>query len=358
MTSMAAPTGSAPASALAAFSRQLSASSLSPVLLLWMGGSRVLAGAMTPGEMIAANALAIAALIPLMSVVSNVQNLQFLAATIERLADVLDTEPERDDGHVVARYDGSVELDGVGYRYSPQSPPVLVDCSIRLRAGSTVAVVGRSGSGKSTLAGLVLGLRPPTTGTIRYGGVDASDLHPRALRRRFGAVLQDPALFSGTIRSNIALSDPSMPVERVVRAARLAAIHDDVVAMPMGYDTQLADRGAGLSGGQRQRLALARALASEPAVLVLDEATSHLDSVTESRVDDAVRTIGCTRLIIAHRLSTVRHADEIIVLEAGRIVERGTHHSLLAAGGAYADLVAGQTVGAATSPHAEPATAG
>jgi len=324
--------------------------SLSPVLLLWMGGSRVLAGTMTPGEMIAANALAIAALIPLMSVVSNVQDLQFLAATLERLADVLDTEPERDGGLVVAGYDGSVELDGVGYRYAPQSPPVLVDCSIHLRAGSTVAIVGRSGSGKSTLAGLVLGLRTPTSGTVRYGGVDAADLHPQALRRRFGAVLQDPALFSGTIRSNIALSDPAMPIGQVVRAAQLAAIHDDVVAMPMGYDTQLADRGAGLSGGQRQRLALARALASAPAVLVLDEATSHLDSVTEARVDDAIRTVGCTRLIIAHRLSTVRHADEIIVLEAGRIVERGTHRSLLAAGGAYADLVAEQTTGTRRRP--------
>jgi ATP-binding cassette, subfamily B, bacterial len=316
---------------------------LGPMVLLFAGGQRVLAGTMTPGTMVALNALALAAMTPLISVVSSVQRLQFVASMIERLADVLDAEPERAGGHVLESFTGAIELDEVSFRYSPQGPLAVDRCSLSIAPGTTVAIAGRSGSGKSTLASLLLMLHQPEAGTIRFDGHDAELLDIHSVRRRLGVVLQEPALFSGTIRDNIAICDPAMALADVVAAAKLAAIHDDIVTLPMGYETNLADRGAGLSGGQRQRLALARALAGKPAVLVLDEATSHLDAITEAAVDRAVRAAGCTRILIAHRLSTVRHADEIIVLDHGRIVERGTHDALLAANGPYSELIAEQS---------------
>lgn len=315
---------------------------IGPIVLLWVGGQRVLAGTMTPGTMVALNALALAAMTPLISVVSSVQRMQFVASLIERLADVLDAEPERTGGRVLSCFAGAIELDDVSFRYSPQGPWAIEHCSLSIEAGHTVAIVGRSGSGKSTLANLVLVLHQPTEGTIRYDGLPERSLDLKSLRHRFGVVLQESALFSGSIRDNIALCDPTMALDRVVAAAQRAAIHDDIVMLPMGYETNLADRGAGLSGGQRQRIALARALAVRPAVLVLDEATSHLDAITEAAVDRALRAVGCTRILIAHRLSTVRHADEIIVLDHGRVVERGTHDSLLMSGGHYASLIAEQ----------------
>ncbi|MGB8859558.1 MAG: ATP-binding cassette domain-containing protein, partial [Ilumatobacteraceae bacterium] len=318
---------------------------IGPIALLWIGGQRVIDGTMSPGTMVALNALALAAMAPLISVVSGLQRLQFVASLIERLADVLDAEPERTDGCELAAIEGSIAIEDVGFRYANQGPWAIEHCSLEVTAGTTVAIVGRSGSGKSTLANLLLLLHQPTTGTIRYDGIPAESLQLGSIRRRFGVVLQEPALFSGTILENIAVCDPEMGFERVVAAARCAAIHDEIVQLPLGYDTHLADRGAGLSGGQRQRIALARALATEPAVLVLDEATSHLDVITEAAVERAVRAIGCTRIVIAHRLSTVRHADTIIVMDDGRIVEQGTHDSLMRLAGQYAALVGEQSVG-------------
>jgi ABC-type bacteriocin/lantibiotic exporter with double-glycine peptidase domain len=327
-----------------------------PAVLLWTGGVRVLAGTMTLGTMVAVNAMAFAALVPLISVVSGLQRLQFVGSLVDRLADVFDAEPERRDGRRLTSFAGRIDLTDVSFRYAAHAPLALDRCSLSIDAGATVAIVGRSGSGKSTLAGLLVLLHEPTEGTIRFDGVAAGELEPRALRRRFGVVLQDPSLFSGSIRDNIALHDPDMALDDVVHAARLAAIHDDIVGLPMGYATVLSDGGGGLSGGQRQRLALARALAARPAVLVLDEATSQLDVLTESAVDRALRTVGCTRVIIAHRLSTVRCADEIVVLDHGRIVERGSHDDLLHRGGHFADLVAEQLTADAVSAFIAPSS--
>jgi ABC-type bacteriocin/lantibiotic exporter with double-glycine peptidase domain len=205
-----------------------------------------------------------------------------------------------------------------------------------------VALVGATGSGKSTLGKLLLGLFEPTEGEVLYDGISLQHFDYRTLRRQFGVVLQEPVLFSDSIRRNLAFHAPDRPPSDVVEAARLAAIHDDIERMPMGYETIVGEGGGGLSGGQVQRVALARALVHRPAVLLLDEATSHLDVVTEREVERNLSTLTCTRIVIAHRLSTIRTADLIVVVEHGTIVERGRHDELLARNGHYAALVRGQ----------------
>jgi ABC-type bacteriocin/lantibiotic exporter with double-glycine peptidase domain len=238
-----------------------------------------------------------------------------------------------------------VEFRDVRYAY-PGHPTAVDGINLAIERGELIALVGRSGSGKSTLALLLLGLYAPTEGDILYDGISLQRLDYRALRSQFGVVLQEGCLFSSSIRQNIAFSDPGRSMEEIAAAARKAAIHEDILRMPMGYETFLAEGGAGLSGGQRQRLELARSIAGKPAVLLLDEATSHLDAVTEQQVDQHLNDLACTRIVIAHRLSTVRNADLILVFHDGRIVERGTHDELLAQRGYYATLVHSQ--GAAT----------
>ncbi|HEX8822199.1 MAG TPA: ATP-binding cassette domain-containing protein, partial [Archangium sp.] len=230
----------------------------------------------------------------------------------------------------------------VSFRYSANSPPVVRDVSLRIEPGQMVAIVGRSGAGKSTLANLLLGLYLPTSGRVVYDGVDLHNLDLRSVRGQMGVVLQDPSFFGSSLRDNITLGSPGLPLERVVEAAKLANIHDDILAMPMQYDTLLVDRGLSLSGGQRQRLALARSLVHRPAVLLLDEATSALDAITESQVQKALASLKCTRIVIAHRLSTIRSADIIVVMDAGQVVEMGRHEELLKSGGPYARLVGAQ----------------
>jgi ABC-type bacteriocin/lantibiotic exporter with double-glycine peptidase domain len=219
---------------------------------------------------------------------------------------------------------------------------VLRDISVSIAPGQKVALVGPTGAGKSTLALLLLGLYQPTEGEILYDDLPLLNLNYRDLRRRFGAVLQEPFLFNGSIRQNIAFNDPGISLERITEVAQLAAIHDEIVRMPMGYETLVGEGGGGLSGGQRQRLAIARALAHKPAILLLDEATSHLDAVTEAQVDGNLSRLSCTRIVIAHRLSTIRNADQIMVIDQGRIVERGTHDGLLVNDDFYAKLVRSQ----------------
>jgi ABC-type bacteriocin/lantibiotic exporter with double-glycine peptidase domain len=322
-----------------------------PLALLVVGAQLVLVGGLSLGTMLAATALAAAFLAPLGNLVQSALQLQMLGSYVERIDDVLATEPEqRADAIPPPRLTGGIDLHRVSFRYAPSEPLVVRDISVSIERGSMVAIVGRSGSGKSTLAALLLGLYRPTEGSIVYDGYDLVDVDHRKLRQQLGVVPQSPFLFSGSIRSNLALGDPTAPFERIAAAARRACIHDDIRAMPMGYETILADGGASLSGGQRQRLALARALLHEPAILLLDEATSALDAATERAVMANLAELRATRIVIAHRLSTVASADRILVMDGGLVVESGTHAELLARRGHYAELVEAQTFRAEEVP--------
>jgi HlyB family type I secretion system ABC transporter len=313
----------------------------SPLLLLWFGASRVIDGTMSLGTLLALNALAGGFLSALAMLVSNGQRFQLVKAHLDRISDVLEAEPEQDIHAVQSPppLKGSLEIRNVSFQYDPNAPLVLRDVSLRVEPGQKIALVGRTGSGKSTLIKLLLGLYKPTSGQILYDGLSLESLNYREVRHQMGVVLQESFLFSGSIRENILFNDPALPLERAAEAAGLAVMHDEIIRMPMNYETLVAEGGSGLSGGQRQRLSIARALAHRPALLLLDEATSHLDAVTEQLVEAQLNRLSCTRVVVAHRLSTVRDAELIVVLDEGAIVEQGSHEELIARHGYYEALV-------------------
>lgn len=318
----------------------------SPIAVLLLGAHLVSAGQLSLGTMLALAALATAFLEPLATLVATTLQLQLLGSYLSRLDDVFDTPTETAgrDLKPAPRLTGAIRTEKLTFGYSMHTPPAVDGVDLDVRPGQVVAIVGRSGSGKSTLGRLLLGLYPPTSGRVLIDGTDLATLEPRSVRSQVGVVTQDPYIFGLSVRDNVSLGDPSLPLERLQAAAELAGIADDIAALPMGWDTQLVDAGASLSGGQRQRLALARALATQPSVLLLDEATSSLDTVTEARVQANLARLGCTVIVIAHRLATVVDADQIVVMDSGRVVEVGDHDVLLAAGGAYAHLVVSQLI--------------
>ena len=321
-----------------------SLSALSPLLLLWFGAIQVLNHTMSMGTMLALNALAAAFLAPLASLVSTGQELQLVRSHFERIADVLAAEPEQEVKctQQPPRLTGRIKLERISFQYDPNAPKVLRNITVQIEAGQKVAIVGRTGSGKSTLGKLLLGLLIPTEGEIFYDGLPLQSLNYQAVRAQFGVIMQEATIFSGSIRQNIGFSEPTIGMGQIVKAAQAAVLHEEIVQMPMEYETFVSEGGNVLSGGQRQRLALARALAHTPAILLLDEATSSLDVLTERRVECNLNALACTQIIIAHRLSTIRHADVILVLEQGTLVESGSHEELLARNGYYAKLIQSQ----------------
>lgn len=314
---------------------------LSPLLLLWIGAMQVIDGVMTVGTMLALNTLAIQFLSPLGSLAGTVENLQIVRAHFSRVADVIEAQPEQDPLQVQSphRLKGHIELKHVSFQYNQNAPMILQDINVRIFPGQKIALVGQTGSGKSTLGKLLVGLITPTKGKILFDNIPLDTLNYQEVRSQFGVVLQESFIFSGSVKENIALNNPAMNMPQIVEAARLAAIDEDIEKMPMSYDTLVSEGGSAFSGGQRQRLALARALANHPSLLLLDEATSALDVMTEHTIEQNLRHLPCTQIIIAHRLSTVRNADVILVLDHGRIVQQGTHEQLLKSNGFYARLI-------------------
>jgi ABC-type bacteriocin/lantibiotic exporter with double-glycine peptidase domain len=316
----------------------------SPMALLWVGTWLVIDNQLRVGTMLGLNALAAALLTSLSSLVSTGQSVQLVQSHLERIADVMEAESEQPTSALAppTKLSGKVKLQNVCFRYGKHTPEILHRVNIEIQAGQKVAIVGRTGSGKSTLGKLLLGLYLPTEGEIFYDNIPLRTLDYQAVRSHFGVVMQDATVFNGSIRQNISMNAPGMNLERIKRAAKLAALHKEVSQMPMEYETPISERGSALSGGQRQRLALARALANAPAILLLDEATSSLDVITEQAVEYNLRKLPCTQIIIAHRLSTVRNADVILVLDRGRIVEQGSHQELVQQNGYYAELISHQ----------------
>ncbi len=326
-------------------------SRVTSVLILWVGATRVMRGELTVGQLVAFNMIAGQVTAPILRLAQLWPDFQQAGVSVRRLADILDTP--REPGHGPGRSSlpqlrGALRLEHVRFRYAPDAPLVLDGVSLEIPAGHAVGIVGASGSGKSTLAKLVQRLYVPEAGRILVDGVDVSLVDTAWLRRRMGVVLQESVLFNRSVRENIALADPGLPMATVVRAATTAGAHEFILRLPQGYDTVLSELGASLSGGQRQRIALARALVTEPRILILDEATSALDYESEQAIQRNMQAIRKDRtvLIITHRLGLVRHCDDIVVLDDGRVVEHGPHEELVRHGGPYARLHALQSGGA------------
>ena len=253
---------------------------------------------------------------------------------------ILKAEPEiTEDKEVVTRVSGAIELDHIFFRYEKDSPYILKDLSLKIKAGEYIAVVGRTGCGKSTLIRLLLGFEKPEKGAIYYDGKDLARIDPKSLRKKMGVVTQNGKLFKDDIFSNIVISAPQLTLKDAWEAAETAGIADDIREMPMGMQTMISEGQGGISGGQKQRLMIARAVAPKPNILIFDEATSALDNKTQKRVSDALDALECTRIVVAHRLSTIRNCDRILVLDNGSIIEDGTYDELIELGGFFAQLV-------------------
>jgi ATP-binding cassette, subfamily B, bacterial HlyB/CyaB len=316
---------------------------LTNVLILWIGAFAVMDGSLSIGQLIAFNMIAGRVTGPLLRVVQLWQEFQQAGISMNRLGDVLNTRPEpsyNPNRTALPSLAGRITFENVTFRYRPDIAEVLRKLSLDITAGKTVGIVGRSGSGKSTIAKLVQRLYVPEAGRVLIDGVDIAQIDPAWLRRQIGVVLQENFLFNRSVRDNIALADPGLPMEPVIEAAKLAGAHDFIIELPQGYDTVVGEHGATLSGGQRQRIAIARALVTNPRILLFDEATSALDYESESIVQQNLTRIckGRTVILIAHRLSTVRHADWLYVTDKGEIIEQGRHQDLLQLNGYYARL--------------------
>jgi subfamily B ATP-binding cassette protein MsbA len=312
------------------------------ILMIWLGGGAILAGEMTLGELVMYIFFIGLVAAPLVSIASIGTQVTEAFAGLDRIREILDMETEVEEDasrHPVDRLVGEVAFEDVWFEYHP-GQPVLKGVSFRAAPGTTTALVGSSGSGKSTLTSLVMAFNRPTVGRVLIDGRDLLDIKLVEYREQLASVLQDNFLFDGTIADNVGYARPGASRDEIVEACRVAHCDEFVSRFPQGYDTIVGERGIKLSGGQRQRVSIARAILANPRILILDEATSSLDSESEQMIQDGLRRLrsGRTTFVIAHRLSTIRSADQILVLEAGEIVERGTHAELLALNGRYRQL--------------------
>ena len=312
------------------------------VLTLYFGAKAVIAGDLTVGELVAFNMLAARVAQPVLRIAQLWQDFQQTRISVARLGDILNSSRElaQRSASSLPQMQGAIRFEQVTFRYRLDGPAVLSDVSFDIPAGHMIGIVGPSGSGKSTIARLIQRLYTPDTGRVLIDGVDLAMVDVTWLRRQIGVVLQQNVLFNCSVRENIALADPGIPMGRVIAAAQLAGAHEFILELPQAYDTIIGERGASLSGGQCQRIAIARALLANPRILIFDEATSALDYESERIIQENMRCIatGRTLIVIAHRLSTVRGADRIMTIDRGRLVEDGTHEDLLRRGGRYAQL--------------------
>ncbi|MCX5863776.1 MAG: type I secretion system permease/ATPase [Deltaproteobacteria bacterium] len=317
-------------------------SKLVTVALLWVGAGLVVEGNLTVGQLIAFNMLSGRLTEPILRIAQLWNSFQQVGVSMERLGDILNAPMEVVGQKTrIPRLEGAIEFDQVSFRYRPDNPDVIREVNLKIAPGEVIGIVGRSGSGKSTLTRLMQRLYVPDRGRVLIDGQDISIIDTTSLRHQLGIVLQENVLFTGTIRDNIALANPALPIEVIIEAAKLAGAHEFICELPEGYDSKVGEHGTGLSGGQRQRIAIARALISNPRILIFDEATSALDYESERIIQENMRKIcaGRTVLIIAHRLSAVRDANRIFVMDRGQIVEEGSHDELLAIpNGIYAHL--------------------
>lgn len=313
------------------------------IIILWVGAHFVMENELSVGALIAFKMLAGLAVAPIMRLINLWQSFQQVSVSIDRLGDIMDaqTEPVFNPSRTtLPSIRGDIVIDNVSFRYETGTTKALDQISLHIKAGTCVGIVGRSGSGKSTLTKLIQRLYVPEAGRVLIDGVDLAQVEPAWLRRQIGVVLQESYLFNGTIKENIAIASPNASLADVMRVARLAGADDFIQELPQGYDTKVGERGTLLSGGQKQRIAIARALMTDPRILIFDEATSSLDYESEGAIMDNLDNIsaGRTLIMIAHRLSTIRNCDHIYVVERGRILEEGSHEALIKAKGLYYHL--------------------
>jgi ATP-binding cassette, subfamily C, bacterial len=321
--------------------------SLSVTVVLFLGGFMVIENNLTIGMLVAYQTLVINFLEPVNNLVNFGGTIQILEADLDRLDDVLQNpidqeielefNPDLVDSFI--SLEGYIELCDLTFGYNPLEPPLIDNLNLNIEPGQRVAFVGGSGSGKSTIAKLITGLYTPWKGTILFDNIPRHQIPRLILAESLAMVAQDIFLFEGTVRENLTLWDSSVPITDIIEACKDADIHDLIMSLPGGYEALLNEGGLNISGGQAQRLEIARALVKNPAILVLDEATSALDAETELIIDQNIRKRGCTCVVVSHRLSTIRDCDEIIVLDQGQIVERGTHQQLKSQGGFYNRLI-------------------
>ena len=271
--------------------------------------------------------------------------LSYLRPILDMIDPVLKNVPEVSVGkHIISSLRGGIEMNHVSFRYRQDQPFILDDVSLKIQPGEYVAIVGQSGCGKSTMLRLLMGFEKPEVGTVSFDSLDLEDIDPGSLRRNIGTVLQNGQLFAGNIFSNITISAPQLTMKEAWETAEMAGIAETIRNMPMGMNTLINEGAGGISGGQKQRLLIARAIAPKPQILLFDEATSALDNITQKIVSDSLDSLHCTRIVVAHRLSTIKNCDRIIMLDHGKIIEDGSYSELMEKNGAFADLVARQKV--------------